>query len=74
MYVRYTINTTQHCLSCMETAHTITYMNELPIFAHNLWMSCLRQDTSCQCLYTFVNIAMNNNFKHYQVYTTLFSQ
>ena len=40
--------TTQHCLSCIEAAHAITYMNELPIFAHNLWMCCPRQYTSYQ--------------------------
>ena len=37
---------THNCLSCIEAAHVITYMNELPIFSHYLWLSCLRQDTS----------------------------
>ena len=34
--------TIQHCLSCIEAAPAITYMNELTMLAYNLWMSCLR--------------------------------
>ena len=40
--------TTQHCLSCIKAAHAITNINELPTFAHNPWMSCLCQHTTCQ--------------------------
>ena len=31
-----------------ELHHAITYMNELPMFAYNRWMICMRQDTSFQ--------------------------
>ena len=34
-------NTTHHCLNCIKAAHAITYMNELLIFAHYLWMSLI---------------------------------
>ena len=47
-YLIYKKNTTQHCLSCIKVAHTITNIIELPTFAHNPWMSCLRQHTTCQ--------------------------
>ena len=46
--INYNTLTTQHCLSCIEAARAITSMNELLMFAHNLLVSCLRQDTSCQ--------------------------
>ena len=41
-YLIYNKYTRQHCLSCIEAAHAITYMNELPMLAYTLWMSCLR--------------------------------
>ena len=51
-------------LSSIKAAIVIKYMNELPISSHNLWMSCLCQSTSCQWLYSVVNIAMKNTFRN----------
>ena len=34
-------------LNYIEADHAIATMNGLPMFPYNLWMSCLRQDTSC---------------------------
>ena len=41
-YLIYNTYTTQHCLSCINAAHAITYMNELTMLAYNLWLRCLR--------------------------------
>ena len=36
-YRIYNKYTTQHCLSCIEAAHAITYINELSMLAYNLY-------------------------------------
>ena len=50
------------------------WIKELPMFTYNLWMvNCLHPvDTPCQLLYSVINIAMSNNFKHYNVHFTHF--
>ena len=34
-------------LSCIEADYAIVNMNKFLMFPYNLWMSCLRKDTSC---------------------------
>ena len=50
-YLTYNKFTTQQFLRCIEADHAIANINESPLFLNNLWMSYLRQDTSCQRLY-----------------------
>ena len=50
-------------LSCIKAFNAIMYIHELPMFAYNLYMSCLRLNTSCQGLCLFVNILVSNNFE-----------
>ena len=55
--------------SCKFEQHAIFWAN---IFVRTVLTDLLH--TSCQQLYPIVNIAISNNFEHWHVYTTRFSQ